>query len=196
MILSSHRDQNSILTSIMVLHNKNEPFEADLTYGNGSFWKLLDKPTIRADINPELPNLTHPGCDVQNLPFENESIQSIVFDPPFMHAAGADSIMGNRFGSYPSQFELHVMYRRAAWEISRVLKPDGILVWKCQDIVESGKQVWNHILVHDLATGQTAGLSAIDLFILTRGAAIPGHNHGRQVHARRNHSYWWIFRKG
>jgi hypothetical protein len=118
---------------------------------------------------------------------------SVVVDPPFIHAPGKESVIGNRFSGYKSQRELFEMYVKSAMEIDRVVKRGALIVWKCQDIVESGKQVWNHVKVYEL--GCNLGWKAEDLFVLVAGNRMVGHNHSRQVHARKFHSFFWIFRK-
>lgn len=191
MITTVSTSQPEILRNIADLHNGGQPFHADFTFANGGFWKGTTPPLIRMDLAPQCG--VNVCADVRDLPFLPGSIHSAVFDPPFIHAAGVASIMGQRFGSYPSQDALHTMYGHAALNIRRALAPGGLLVWKCQDIVESGKQVWNHCYVQELC--QALKLKAIDLFILVRDRVIQGHNHGSQQHARRSHSYFWVFRK-
>lgn len=197
-------DQPTLLVAISTLHNGGKRFHADVTYGTGGFWKgeaARLRPRIRGDLNPEASeSLTHPGLDVTKLttqrggPIEEQSLRSIVFDPPFIHAAGKDSIMGQRFGSYPSQIALRQMYWAALMEFQVALQPGGLLVWKCQDIVESGKQNWTHIEI--AMNARQCGMPVIDLAILVRKHTIKGHNHDRQVHFRKNHSYFLVIRKG
>jgi hypothetical protein len=122
------------------------------------------------------------------------SVASIVFDPPFIHARGEASIIGRRFADQRSQHALRALYHAALAEFYRVLKPKGILVFKCQDIVESGRQVMNHCHIWQMANG--LGFLDRDLFILVAKSRIVGHNHGRQQHARKFHSYFWVFEKG
>ena len=191
MITTVSGDQTEILKSIMVLHNEGKPFDADLTYGNGGFWKSIPPPAYLSDIEPKGPGIFREDATKLTLP--DKYFGSVVFDPPFIHAPGKASIMGRQFGGFKSQQELGVMYSDSLWEIYRVLTPKGLLVFKCQDIVESGKQVWNHIRVYEWA--RLWGFRAEDLFILTGKGSIVGHNHSRQVHARKTHSYFWVFRK-
>lgn len=177
----------------MDLYNNGNMFDVDLTYGNGGFWKeFSEQPKIRIDL-ADKKNLTI-RADSQRIPLLDHSINSVVIDPPFLHAAGKDSIMGNQFGSYKSQKALRDMYRYSLYEITRILKIGGICVFKCQDIIESGKQNWNHIYVRDICE-KLCNLMAEDLFILTGKSVIIGHNHHVQKHARKNHSYFWVFRK-
>lgn len=198
--------QPELLDAIATLHNEGLPFQVDLTYGSGGFWTGVAErlePAIRMSLDPlwkasptnleEEYTQVNLQADVLALPFAEQSIDSLVFDPPFIHAAGKDSVMGQRFGSYPSQVALRQMYWKALMQFQRVLKPGGLLVWKCQDIIESGKQNWTY---DEISTNlRVAGISKIDMLLLIRNHTMTGHNHGRQVHARRNHSYFIVARK-
>lgn len=190
MITTTSDSQTEILNHIMDLYHR-WPIQADLTYSTGRFWTGgLPKPKIRCDINPDLEDLTH-VCSVANLPFDCATLDSAVIDLPFIHAHGKASIIGNRFSSIPSQKELDLLHHAAALEAARVLEKNGLLIWKCQDIIESGKPVWNHIKIYEHCV--EAGFKAEDLFVLVRKSAIQGHNHAIQQHARRTHSYFWVF---
>lgn len=205
-IFSAGTDQQQILCDIATLHNDGQPFQVDLTYGSGSFWTGVAeplKPAIRMDLtpvwkatkgNPESESTdVNIQADVRKLPFATGSVQSVVFDPPFIHAAGKDSIMGQRFGSYPSQRALKQMYWGALMEIQRCLVASGLVVFKCQDIVESGEQCWNHLDI--MSNLRSCGIPVIDLFILVKKGQLVGHNHANQQHARRNHCYFVVARK-
>jgi hypothetical protein len=71
------------------------------------------------------------------------------------------------------------------------LRATGLWV-KCQDEVQSGKQCWSHIEIRGIAAD--LGLSAKDLFILV-GTPRATRRHLRQQHARKTHSYLWIFER-
>jgi hypothetical protein len=189
-ITTAVTDQAEILRNIMTLHNDGQPFHADLTYSTGGFWKGLDLPAIRMDL-ADPTGFQNVQGDVRALPFRDGSLRSVVIDLPFIHAHGKESVMGKRFASYPSQRALDALHQGAAREIRRVLAPGGLLVWKCQDIIESGKQVWNHLKIH--AHCFEFGLHAVDLFILVREHVLVGWNQHTQKHARRTHCYFWVF---
>lgn len=194
MITTVCADQGEILSNIAKLHNNSQPFQVDLTWGKGGFWRgsaAFLAPAIRMDLLPtDRVNLI---ADVRALPFQKFSIDSMVFDPPFIHAPGKASVMGQRFSGYPRQADLGRLYHLALESAWFSLKPGGLLVFKCQDIVESGKQVWNHWKIMTAAFSLDFTLE--DLFVLTRRSVIVGHNHhGRQQHARKSHSYFLVFR--
>lgn len=49
-------------------------------------------------------------------------------------------------------------------EFHRVLKPGGILIFKCQDKISSGTQYMSHVFIHEQAVN--VGFYPKDLFIL------------------------------
>ena len=56
----------------------------------------------------------------------------------------------------------------------------------------AGKQRWSHLEILKIA--EALGFIAIDLFILHRSAPAL-IQHERQLHARKNHSFLWVFEK-
>lgn len=194
MISTVSGDQQAILQDILTLYVPGRVFECDPTYSTGSFYKdgRIPQPTYKFDIAPKLPGVEIADC--RDLPCESASITSLVFDPPFIHAHGKESEIGQRFSSYPTQHAIRAMYMASLVEFYRVLKTKGVLVFKCQDIVESNKQVFNHCHVWQMAN--SLGFVDLDLFILTADSRMVGHNHHQQVHARKFHAYFWVFEKG
>jgi ubiquinone/menaquinone biosynthesis C-methylase UbiE len=73
-------------------------------------------------------------CDFTNLPFPDESFHLVIFDPPHLKYAGADSWLARKYGRLPKDFAplLEAGFR----ECFRVLKPNGTLIfkWNEQDI--------------------------------------------------------------
>ena len=82
------------------------------------------------------------------------------------------------------------LYRDGLTEAHRLLKPGGLTWCKTQDEIESHRQQWSHIEIYQIAT--EIGFYGRDLFVLVTGSPPIQH---RQQHARRNHSYLWIFQK-
>lgn len=194
--LSISYDQNEILRAICVLYNGGRPFECDPTYSRGEFYKNFLKPKLKFDLTPQLAEVQQADC--RNLPLASDSIQSLMFDPPFNMSgdAGKDNPngrMNTRFTSFKNYAELKEMYIPAISEFYRVLAPKGLFVIKCQDSVSSGKQYMTHADV--IRWAQAAGFYCEDMFILVRTNLLMDNRWKNQRHARKAHSYFIVFRK-
>ncbi len=191
MIGTVANDQHAILRDIAALHCGGA-FDVDCTYSTGGFYRHgVPEPRLKFDLEPQCADVVKADC--RALPLGDGSVRSIVFDPPCNHAPGKASVMGQRFGGLRSQAAHHELYRAALAEFARVLPPGGLVIFKCQDTVESSKQVWNHVLIYGWAL--EAGFIGRDLFILVKRSSMRGWNWARQQHAHRKHSYFWVFEK-
>jgi len=164
-----------------------------VTYGKGVFWRNIPdgKYTLHAT------DIVADNVDARKLPYGSGSLDTVVLDPPYMHASSSikESIAGcyrnNTSTIFKNQAEVRQFYLDAAREAWRVLRPDGILIIKCKDMVEAGKQVWNHVALMAID-----GFQCEDLFVLvqtTRPIIDPKWT--RQYHARKNHSFFVVLRK-
>ena len=185
-------DQDEILRWIIRLHCPNG-FDLDPTYSIGNFYKNIPQPKLKFDINPQSSDVKQANCT--NLPLEDNSVNSIIFDPPFIAGIqnkSDDGVIINRFGSYKNvSKELWSMYHKALEEFKRVLKPDGVLVIKCQDTVDSCKQCLSHVEIINYAV--KLGFYPKDMFILLAKNRLIGKHHHKQQHARKFHSYFLVF---
>jgi len=200
-IRSCYNSQDDILNAIKELHCP-EGFEADITYGNGVFWKNIDKPKLCFDICPTEDWIKQ--GDSTNIKLSDNSLNSIVFDPPFLtyikngkdYKDGA-MIMSKRFGGYYSYNDLTEHYLDSLTEIRRVLKNHGKLIFKCQDIIHNHKMHCTHSMV--IKMGELLGLRLVDLFILVANHRMPmpqeKMSNFKQKHARIYHSYFLVFEK-
>lgn len=196
-IRSVSESQDEILRSIITLHCP-DGFQCDVTYGNGAFWKNIQRPELCFDIEPQSPVAVQ--ADSRNLPLPPSSLSSVVFDPPFLtyvrngreHKDGKVA-MTARFGGYYTYKELEDHYRDTVSELWRVLKPGGILVFKCQDIIHNHRMHCTHFNVISMAAIE--GFRLKDLFVLVAKHRMPGPQKGQQRHARIWHSYFLVFQK-
>jgi hypothetical protein len=123
--------------------------------------------------------------------------------PPFVIAGETykdndkgSSIIAKRFEGYKNFDELKNHYFGTLKETYRLLQDEGILVLKCQDVVSSGKNHFSHCLVMNMAL--QVGFYPKDLFILmakNRINSFNGEKWKNQYHARKHHSYFWVFQK-
>ena len=190
-----YTDQHEIIRSIDKLYLK-QGVECDPTYSKGVFYRGagISQPKYKFDLYPQTEDTVQASAD--NLPLENGVLSNLMFDPPFM--AGftkpkPTGLMGNRFHGFRYIPDLWKWYDACLVEFYRVLKPKGVLVFKCQDTVSSGKNWFTHVYVMNRAVD--AGFYPRDMFVLTAKNRIIGHNHGNQKHARKFHSYFWVFEK-
>ena len=195
MITTICESDQEILSAIIELYMPHG-IDIDPTYSTGGFYKsgIIPQPDLKLDINPQVPGVLQADCCDLRFWLPDDSVYSVVIDLPFIHAPGKESIMGNRFSGFKSQKELREVYATTAIEAYRYLSMGGIIAWKLMDIVESGKQNWTHVFMvnHCWLTG----FDLEDLFILGKRSGKPvGHNHNRQVHAKKAHCYWLVFRK-
>ena len=201
MIKSVSYSQNEIIQNILQLHVKNHAIDLDATYSKGVFYANtgIPHPKYKFDIVPTADGVVY--ADARSLPLESNSIDCIMFDPPFLATTGAslkstrdNNKINKRFGVYPSEAELHKFYVDSLIEAHRVLNVNGILIFKCQDKVSSGKQYMSHVFIANEAV--KAGFYPKDLFILlSKNRIIADWQRKNQKHARKFHSYFWVFQK-
>lgn len=201
MIKSVSYDQTEIINNILNLYVKDKKIDCDSTYSKGNFYNNtgIEKPNYKFDIKPLSEGVIY--ADAEKLPLLSCSINCLMFDPPFLATTGKslesedeNNIINKRFGTYPNETSLHEFYRRAIRESYRVLKEDGILIFKCQDKVSSGKQYFSHCFIYEEAV--KAGFYPIDLFILiANNRIVADWQRKNQKHSRKYHSYFWVFKK-
>lgn len=177
---------------------------ADVTFGKGVFWKKIEKSHYQL-LATDLKD----GVDCRDLPYKDESLDAVVFDPPYMHTPGGTAHHGhqnyedyykNNLAAAPGGQKYHEavldLYFKAADEAYRVLRPNGVYIVKCQDEVCANQQRLTHVeIINELAN---KGFIIEDLFVVLR-VNKPGVSRvKKQVHARKNHSYFLVFwkRKG
>ncbi len=200
MIKSINYNQSDLIKDILTLHVKKETFDMDPTFSSGKFYKHIPIPKYVSDIAPKFDFVEEADC--RNLPVATESIHSIMFDPPFITGTGPSLDIDNpdnnktarRFGLFPNEKELHQFYTESIAEFYRVLAPNGILVFKCQDKVSSGTQYFSHTFIINEA--EKMGFYTKDLFVLlAKARMIPEWHTKNQKHARKFHSYFLVFEK-
>jgi len=120
---------------------------ADVTYGQGVFWRQVPQGRYRL-----LPTDIRDGVDCRELPYREGEIDCVVLDPPYMHTPGGtahtdhaafehhyrNNATGNRTARKYHEAVLS-LYQAAGVEAYRVLRERGVRIVKCQDEVCSNR---------------------------------------------------------
>ena len=202
LIYSAYVEGNEdVFPRILSLYVAPHSTIADVTYGKGVFWRNIPEGRYKL-----LPTDIQNGVDCRDLPYGNREIDCVVLDPPYMHSPGGtahtphsafehhyrNNGTGNRTDRKYHEAVL-ALYEDAGAEAHRVLRENGVLIVKCQDEVCSNRQMFTHVEI--MRSYERIGFVAEDLFVVMRQNR-PGVSRAvRQVHARKNHSYFLVFWK-
>lgn len=201
-IRSVNDNQQQIINDILKLHNGGNSIDLDCTYSKGIFYKngVVTEPTYKTDLTPVVE-----GCiesSSTDLPFEPETMQCVMFDPPFVIAGKTykdskegSSRIAKRFSAYVNWDELKDHWRDTLTELHRIVKPKGIVIMKLQNTISSGKQHMSHYMIMDHAI--KTGFYPKDEFVLLSKSKMTsfGGRWKNQVHAMKHHSYFMVFEK-
>lgn len=105
--------------------------------------------------------------DFRNIPFSDESFKLVIFDPPHLLKIGESSWMAKKYGKL-NKGTWKTDIKRGFDECFRVLKPDGVLVFK-----------WNE-----------TDIKASEIIKLSRYKPLIGHRSGKH-----NKTHWILFMK-
>ncbi len=212
LIFSAYQETNAeVFPKILKLHVPLFSTVADVTYGKGVFWRNVPEGNYNV-----LATDLKTGVDCRNLPYEKSSIDCVVLDPPYMegllrensnHRGGAGTHVSFReaysdngkakIQAKPTSGRWHAavrnLYVSAGLEAYRVMRKKGILIVKCQDEVSANKQWLTHVEI--ITEYANMGFYAKDLFVVVRKNKPSVSRIIRQVHARKNHSYFLVFIK-
>jgi DNA modification methylase len=207
--LSAHVAGNAdVFPQVLALHVPVGSTVADVTYGGGVFWKNVEAShykLLKTDIAT--------GTDCRDLPYKEGELDCVVLDPPYMEGlfrkttqemagSGTHSAFRKFYSNEQATTEEKVpkwhdavldLYFKAGLEAWRVLKDDGVFIVKCQDEVSANKQRLTHVeLINEYSK---YGFYAKDLFVVVRTNKPGVSRMKKQVHARKNHSYFLVFVK-
>ena len=210
LVMSAYTLNNEdIFPNILSLYVPEGSSIADVTYGKGVFWKKVDQEKYHLHFSD-----IKTGIDCRNLPYKDSSMDCVVIDPPYMegfyrksssHLAGTSSHSsfreaysdGSEYKQDNNAPKYHdavlAMYYSAGEEAIRVLKNKGIIIVKCQDEVSANKQHLTHVeIINEYAK---YNLIPEDIFVMVRNNKPCVSRIKKQAHARKNHSYFLVFRK-
>jgi hypothetical protein len=207
LVFSAHVGGNAeVFPKLLALHVAKGSVVADVTWGKGVFWKNVPKGHYVVHATD-----LEMGVDCRALPYEDDSHDCVVLDPPYMegfyrrqrshmagsgsHAAFRDHYSNGKATHGGPKYHAAVadLYFQAGREAYRVLKAGGVLIAKCQDEVSANRQWLTHVeIINEYAK---LGFYAKDLFVVVRSNKPAMSRLLRQEHARKNHSYFLVFVK-
>jgi len=209
LVFSAYVGTNAdVFPIVLGLHVSDGAKIADVTYGKGIFWRKVDTSTYELH-----PSDIADGIDCRDLPHEDGSFDALVFDPPYMegfyrnrNAIKAGDGTHNAFRDHYSNGDeapkegggkwhaaVVEIYMEGGREAHRVLKDKGTFIVKCQDEVSANRQNLTHVEI--INAYAEMGFFCKDLFVVVRPNK-PGMSRVvKQVHARKNHSYFLVFIK-
>lgn len=163
---------------------------ADVTFGKGAFWKKV--PHLKV-TGSDLLTVPERQYDFRDLPYEDNSFDIVVLDPPYIHSPGRHMSDANYQNASTTKGVLYddirTLYKDGMREAKRVARQQ---IWvKCKDQVQAGQQCWAHVDI--LKDAQDLGVIGRDLFILEATSRPPSGRWTVQHHARKPMSYLWIF---
>ena len=206
-VMSATVDDNTmIFPEILNLHVPSGSTIADITYGKGVFWRRVENGKYKV-LGTDLKT----GTRWDALPHEDQSIDAVIFDPPYMeglYRKSKEEMAGSgshaAFRSFYSHGEeskegrkwhdaVLEAYLSALPEVRRILKPGGKFIVKCQDEVSANRQKLTHVEL--IWAMEAAGFYCKDLFVCVRRNKPVISRLIKQVHARKNHSYFLVFER-
>ena len=100
-----------------------------------NIWKNAGNCTV--DINPDV------ICDFTDLPFRDNSFHMAIFDPPHLTSAKETSWLVKKYGKLDKDWPK--MLHDGFQECMRVLKTDGVLIFKWSEYDIPAADVWKAI---------------------------------------------------
>jgi hypothetical protein len=147
-----------------------------------------------------LPAPTLLVADCTHLPYRDQSLDVVVLDPPYLHYPGphiAKDFYNSRATTAGMSHASIVrdLYCRGMLAAAYALKAGGLLLVKGKDEIERGQQCYVRDELPRAA--QRCGFRDQDMFLYEAQwslTLLPWAERAPQKHARKNHSYLFVFR--
>ena len=168
----------------------------DATAGSRVMWKgVKEFKPVFCDIdhckNPDI--VTH-WEDLHN---HIKDADLIIFDPPHWPTTSGSNNFNNRYGlkkmpSGPGAAKLS--FDEFFPSARESIKKGGCVFVKTCDLVNGGRNHWSSL--HAIDVAENNGFTLVDWIIKIRKSYRKSSTWKNQIHARKVHSHWLIFREG
>lgn len=173
----------------------------DATYNAGRFWRASTRHVVSMDIDPSYrPMIVGDNRTMEGVP--NAAYGTVVYDPPHVGPQGRDKSTKRfdvDFGAtmpcgVDENWRLSYLYPPFLEQAKRVLKPEGLLLAKITDMVNSHRSKWAHCDFMRMA--EEAGFTVCDLIVKVRNGPMVSTKWKTAYHARKRHCFWIVCRNG
>ena len=173
----------------------------DATYNTGRMWKGSKRKVVSMDIDPQHnPDILGDNREMKGV--KSGRFGVVVYDPPHVGPQGRDKSVKRFDVDFGATMEcgkehgwsLSYLYPPFLAQAKRVLKPNGLLLAKITDMVNSHRSRWAHCDFMRMA--EEAGFTVCDLIIKIRNGPMMSSKWKTAHHARKRHCFWIICRNG
>lgn len=173
----------------------------DSTHNAGRFWKNSTRKVVSMDIDPRhKPQIVADNREMRGVRANQFGV--VVFDPPHVGPQGRDKSVKRFDVDFGATMEcgkehgwtLSYLYPPFLKQAKRVLKPEGLLLAKITDMVNSHRSRWAHCDFMRMA--EEEGFTVCDLIVKVRNGPMVSTKWKQAHHARKRHCFWIICRNG
>jgi hypothetical protein len=173
----------------------------DSTYNAGRFWTGSTRRVVSMDIDARhKPMILADNRLMTGVP--SRKYGTVVYDPPHVGPQGRDKSVKRFDVDFGATMEcgkehgwsLSYLYPLFLKQAKRVLKPEGLLLAKITDMVNSHKSRWAHCDFMRMA--EDAGFTVCDLIVKIRTGPMVSDKWKMAHHARKRHCFWIVCRNG
>lgn len=175
----------------------------DATYNTGRIWRgseWADR-VVSMDIDPQhRPQIVADNREMKGVKANRFGV--VVYDPPHVGPQGRDKSVKRFDADFGATmacgkehgWTLSYLYPPFLKQAKRVLKPEGLLLAKITDMVNSHRSRWAHVDFMRMA--EEAGFTVCDLIVKVRTGPMTSSKWQVAHHARKRHCFWIVCRNG
>lgn len=198
------RSDGELLDAMLSFYPAIDPLPIlDATYNTGRIWhgSQWAEGVVSMDIDPQhSPQIVADNREMHGV--HSCQFGVVVYDPPHVGPQGRDKSVKRfdaDFGATMAcgkehDWTLSYLYPPFLKQAQRVLRPEGLLLAKITDMVNSHRSRWAH--VDFIRMAEEAGFTVCDLIVKVRSGPMLSSKWKVAHHARKRHCFWIVCRNG